>query len=60
MGRQRSAGVAAVHVAEERRVDVVPEQLLEAYNTGDYLHPNVAGFQAIVDKFPLNVFDLRL
>lgn len=37
-----------------------PDQLLEAYNTGDYLHPNVAGFQAIVDKFPLNVFDLRL
>ncbi|KAJ3550768.1 hypothetical protein NMY22_g242 [Coprinellus aureogranulatus] len=37
-----------------------PEQLAEAYNTGDYLHPNVAGFQAIVDKFPLNVFDLRL
>jgi hypothetical protein len=37
-----------------------PAQLKEEYNTGDYLHPNVAGFQALVDGIPLGVFDLRL
>ncbi|TEB31739.1 hypothetical protein FA13DRAFT_1709642 [Coprinellus micaceus] len=37
-----------------------PEQLLEAYDTGDHLHPSVAGFQAMVDVFQLDVFDLGL
>ncbi|RXW15729.1 hypothetical protein EST38_g10127 [Candolleomyces aberdarensis] len=37
-----------------------PAQLREEYNTGDYLHPNVAGFQALADGIPLQVFDLRL
>ncbi|KAF6763719.1 lipolytic enzyme [Ephemerocybe angulata] len=36
-----------------------PEQLAETYNSGDYLHPNVAAFQAIVDKFPLDLFERR-
>ena len=26
------------------------------YNSGDYLHPNVAGYQAIADAFPLETF----
>ena len=26
------------------------------YNSGDYLHPNVAGYQAIADAFPLSIF----
>ena len=27
------------------------------YNSGDYLHPNVAGYQAIADAFPLSIFE---
>ena len=37
-----------------------PAQLKEEFNTGDYLHPNVAGFQALADGIPLGVFDLKL
>src|SRR5690606_4228880 len=31
-------------------------QLAQQYNSGDGLHPNVAGFQAIADNFPLDIF----
>ncbi|KAL5350700.1 hypothetical protein ACLOAV_004269 [Pseudogymnoascus australis] len=31
-------------------------QLAPEYNGGDYLHPNVAGYQAIADGFPLDIF----
>ena len=34
-----------------------PDRLLNAYDTGDHLHPNVAGFQAAVDAFPMDVLD---
>jgi lysophospholipase L1-like esterase len=37
-----------------------PAQLKEEYNTGDHLHPNVSGFQALADGIPLGVFNLRL
>ncbi|KFY05324.1 hypothetical protein O988_00060 [Pseudogymnoascus sp. VKM F-3808] len=33
-----------------------PSQLAQEYNSGDYLHPNVAGYQAIADAFPLDIF----
>ncbi|KAF5329316.1 hypothetical protein D9619_009393 [Psilocybe cf. subviscida] len=33
-----------------------PSQLNPLYNSGDFLHPNVAGYQQIADKFPLNIF----
>ena len=33
-----------------------PVQLLDQYNSGDWLHPNVAGYQAIADQFPLDIF----
>jgi lysophospholipase L1-like esterase len=33
-----------------------PQELLPAYNSGDWLHPNVAGYQAIADQFPLDIF----
>jgi lysophospholipase L1-like esterase len=32
------------------------DKLKAAFNGGDHLHPNVAGFQEIADKFPLNIF----
>ncbi|KAH8593961.1 SGNH hydrolase-type esterase domain-containing protein [Bisporella sp. PMI_857] len=32
-------------------------QLNPLYNGGDYLHPNVAGYQRIADVFPLGIFD---
>jgi len=33
-----------------------PSQLDNKYNSGDYLHPNVAGYQHIADNFPLEIF----
>ncbi|PGH13760.1 hypothetical protein AJ79_03459 [Helicocarpus griseus UAMH5409] len=33
-----------------------PDRLLPKYDSGDYLHPGVAGFQAIADAFPLDIF----
>lgn len=35
----------------------VPAQLREEYNSGDYLHPNVAGYQRLADLFPVGIFD---
>ncbi len=26
------------------------------YDSGDHLHPSVAGYQEIADKFPLSIF----
>ncbi|KAF4634494.1 hypothetical protein G7Y89_g3622 [Cudoniella acicularis] len=34
-------------------------ELSAEYNSGDYLHPNVAGYQRIADTFPLSVFELQ-
>ena len=36
----------------------VQSMLAQEYNSGDYLHPNVAGYQAIADSFPLEVFGM--
>ncbi|KFZ18286.1 hypothetical protein V502_04166 [Pseudogymnoascus sp. VKM F-4520 (FW-2644)] len=38
------------------RDPATPSQLAPEYNGGDYLHPNVAGYQAIADGFPLDIF----
>ncbi|KIJ59996.1 hypothetical protein HYDPIDRAFT_99615 [Hydnomerulius pinastri MD-312] len=32
-------------------------QLNPAYNSGDYLHPNVAGYTAIANAFPIDLFE---
>ncbi|KAH8830206.1 SGNH hydrolase-type esterase domain-containing protein [Flagelloscypha sp. PMI_526] len=39
------------------RDPAVPSQLKDEYNSGDYLHPNVAGYKAIADAFPVEVFE---
>ncbi|PPQ74009.1 hypothetical protein CVT24_012616 [Panaeolus cyanescens] len=36
-----------------------PSQLQAQYDSGDGLHPNVAGYQAIADNFPLEIFGAR-
>jgi len=33
-----------------------PSQLNPTFNSGDFLHPNVAGYEAIANSFPLDVF----
>jgi lysophospholipase L1-like esterase len=33
------------------------DQLASIYDGGDHLHPNVAGYQAIADAFPLDIFE---
>lgn len=33
-----------------------PSQLNPKFDSGDFLHPNVAGYQAIADAFPLDIF----
>jgi lysophospholipase L1-like esterase len=35
----------------------VPSQLDARYDSGDYLHPSVAGYQLIADKFPVGIFE---
>lgn len=34
----------------------IPSQLSGVYNSGDFLHPNVNGYGAIADAFPLTIF----
>ena len=34
-----------------------PSQLAAGFNSGDFLHPNVAGYQAIANAFPLEIFE---
>lgn len=33
-----------------------PSQLNPLYDSGDYLHPNPAGYEALADAFPLEIF----
>jgi lysophospholipase L1-like esterase len=35
----------------------IASQLAPQYDGGDHLHPNVAGYQAIADEFPLEIFN---
>jgi lysophospholipase L1-like esterase len=34
-----------------------PSQLDSRYHGGDFLHPNVAGYQLLADRFPLGIFE---
>ena len=33
-----------------------PSQLRADFNSGDFLHPNVAGYTAIANAFPVDIF----
>jgi lysophospholipase L1-like esterase len=35
----------------------IPSQLNPLYDSGDYLHPSVAGYQYLADQFPVNLFN---
>ncbi|PPQ70170.1 hypothetical protein CVT25_011767 [Psilocybe cyanescens] len=35
----------------------IPSQLNPTFNSGDFLHPNVAGYQAVANAFPLGIFE---
>jgi len=36
-----------------------PDRLLPAYDSGDHLHPSVAGYHAMADAFPLSLLEGR-
>ncbi|KAI9066517.1 extracellular GDSL-like lipase/acylhydrolase [Trametes sanguinea] len=38
------------------RNSTVPSQLRDDFNSGDFLHPNVAGYTAMANAFPVNLF----
>lgn len=54
----RSSGVfdAVIDFDEIVRDPNNPSQLAPWFDSGDHLHPNVAGYQAIADAFPLSLF----
>lgn len=54
----RSSGVfdAVVDFDAFIRDPKTPSQLNPAYDSGDFLHPSVAGYQAIANAFPLDIF----
>jgi lysophospholipase L1-like esterase len=35
----------------------IPSQLKKEYDSGDYLHPGVRGFQHLADEFPVDIFE---
>ena len=47
---------AVVDFAQILQDPVHPSQLNPEYNSGDYLHPNVAGYQKLADEFPISIF----
>ncbi|KAJ5769756.1 uncharacterized protein N7511_001807 [Penicillium nucicola] len=54
----RESGVfdAVVDFDQVLRDPQATSQLLAKYDSGDHLHPNVAGYQALADFFPLDIF----
>lgn len=34
----------------------IPSQLAPQYDSGDYLHPGVLGYQHLADEFPVEIF----
>ncbi|KAF2453013.1 extracellular GDSL-like lipase/acylhydrolase [Lineolata rhizophorae] len=55
----RSSGVfdAVVDFDAMLRDPDNPQRLRQQFNSGDNLHPSVAGYQQIADEFPLDIFE---
>ncbi|QMW44521.1 hypothetical protein G4B11_007941 [Aspergillus flavus] len=55
----RTSGVfdAVLDFDQVLRDPEAPAQLADEYDSGDYLHPNVAGYQALADYFPMDLFE---
>ncbi|CAI7594581.1 unnamed protein product [Penicillium glandicola] len=55
----RQSGVfdAVLDFDQVLRDPQAPSQLLEEFDSGDHLHPSVAGYQKLADYFPLGVFE---
>lgn len=47
---------AVIDFAKVVQDSATVSQLSSKYNSGDYLHPNEAGYQAIANAFPLTIF----
>lgn len=47
---------AVLDFAKVVRDPAHPQQLLPAYDCGDHLHPNPAGYKALADSIPLSLF----
>jgi lysophospholipase L1-like esterase len=54
----RTSGVfdAVIDFDAVLRDPSIPSQLAPQYDSGDYLHPNVKGYQVLADAFPLEIF----
>ncbi|WP_257575581.1 SGNH/GDSL hydrolase family protein [Sphingomonas sanguinis] len=57
----RTAGIFDGVVDFDRvvRDPAKPDRLLPAYDTGDHLHPSMAGYRAMADAIPLSLFTRR-
>ncbi len=57
----RTAGIFDGVVDFDRvvRDPAKPDRLLPAYDTGDHLHPSMAGYRAMADAIPLTLFTRR-
>ncbi|KAH9886605.1 SGNH hydrolase [Xylariomycetidae sp. FL2044] len=56
MGGGDGAFAAGIDFAKFVANPTTPANLAAQYDGGDHLHPNVAGYQAIADQFPLDIF----
>jgi len=50
---------AVIDLDKAVRDPAAPRQLLPAYDTGDHLHLNPAGYRAIADAVPARLFTRR-
>lgn len=55
----RESGVfdAVVDFAEMVKDPVLPSRLKLEFSSGDFIHPNVKGYQKMADEFPVGIFE---
>ncbi|CAI6337078.1 unnamed protein product [Periconia digitata] len=54
----RTSGIfdEVIDFDEILRDEAIPSQLNKEFDSGDYLHPNVKGYQRLADAFPVEIF----